>query len=231
MPQNPLNRLRTDHQSESPRHTDERALFLAPRLFGGEDHGKVAVEFRFFEFVADLAGQGVAVAFPDGCHLHLRGVDPFGGAQGHDELAVAAFGHLDLDPGGVGGVDDQVVGFEVEALHPGDVHPLADGFDAGVECGQGRDLALAHRTVGADLTIAVALFVGVVIDDGDIPNPRAVEAVQRVTPHPAHTEDQDLGLLEFGEILLAEEHAATIKTHIDHIPFQLLSNLETQALS
>ena len=213
MPQYPLDRLRADHQPKCPRHAHKRAFFFAPRLFGGEDDGEVAVESGFFEFVADFAGEGVAVAFPDACHLYFGGVDAFGGAQGHDELAVAALGHLDLDPGGVGGVDDQVVGVEVEALHPGQIHLLADGFDARVELGQSRDFALAHRAIGADLAVAVALVVGVVVDDGDLPHPRAVEAVQRVAPHPSDPQNEDPGFLDFGEILLAEEHAAAVESH------------------
>ena len=152
------------------------------------------------------------MGFPDACDLYPGGVVAFGGAHRHDEFAVAPFGDFDLDFGGIGGIDDDIVGLEVKGGCPCHIHPLLDPVDTGVEGTECRYFALTHR-IGADLSVAVGLIVGVVVEDRDIGHPGAVEAVECVAAYTAHPKDEYLRFLESLKALFAKEHTAAFKSH------------------
>ena len=154
-----------------------------------------------FEPFAQGTRQRASLHFPELGHRHFGGVHLEGGAHGGVEPA-RAFGGVQDQPclvlQAVDGVDDVVVGFQMELRGVLGGVDFLDGVDFRLRVDVEQpflerfDLDLSHRLGGGlELPVDVGDAHAVAIDDGEVADAVAYQALGAPAPDTADTEDDD----------------------------------------
>ena len=154
-----------------------------------------------FEPFAQGTRQRASLHFPELGHRHLGGVHLEGGSHGGVELARTFSGVQDqpcLVLQAVDGVDDVVIGFQMELRGVLGGVDFLDGVDFRLRVDVEQpflerfDLDLSHRFGGGlELSVDVGDAHAVAIDDGEVADAVAHQALGAPAPDTAHAEDDD----------------------------------------
>ena len=178
------------------------------RPFVGQHFGRIDALELFarvlaypFEPFTQGTRQWASLHFPELSDRHLGGIHLEGGSHGGVELAWA-FGGVQDQPclvlQAVNGVDDVVVGFQMELRGVLGGVDFLDGVDFRLRVDVEQPflerfhLDLSHRLGGGlELPVDVGDAHAVAIDDGEVADAIAYQALGAPAPDAAHAEDDD----------------------------------------
>ncbi len=128
--------------------------------------------------------------FPYRCGLDFGGIALSGTPHGANKLRSALFRYSYFGFDIVDCVDNHIVWAKIEIFYPVIIDFGINFFNTGVEALQNLHFHFPHM-FATDLAVLVGNVVTIVIDDGDIVDTCAIEAIEGKTPHATDSKYQD----------------------------------------